>query len=147
MFRNVLMSLFALALLTVPAVSLAKEAPAPKGKLVFVTMTGPEDLATLSSSFRHALAAKKSGRLEDVVWLGYGRSVVAFDPSVKVVPADVRTHAEAARKGGVKLVVCAQALEKWGIDRKKLEPKAEVVENAIDELARLVSEGYQIIRY
>lgn len=152
MFRKICMSLFAVCLLALPAAALAGEppaapTPAPKGKLVFVAMTGPEDVLTLSSSFRHALAAKKSGRLEDVVWLGYGRSVVAFDPTVKVVPEDVRKNAAEARKAGVKLLVCGQALAKWGMDPQKLEPQAEVVANAIDELARLVSEGYQIIRY
>lgn len=147
MFRNLLFSLFALSLLALPAAALAAEAPAKKGKLAFVAMTGPEDIGTLSSSFRHALAAKKSGHLEDVVWLSWGRAVVALDPKNSVVPDSVRAHAKAAKEGGVRLVACAQALRKWGIDPKTLTPSAEVVPNGVDEMARLIAEGYEIIRY
>lgn len=127
--------------------SLADEKPAPQGKLVFVSTTGLEDIGTLSSSFRHAVAAKKSKHLSDVVWLSYGRAVVALDPTVKAVPESVRDHARQAKEAGVRLVVCGQALKKYDIDPKKLVPAAEVVPNGIDELARLVAEGYQIIRY
>lgn len=123
------------------------KAPTPRGKLVFVAMTGPEDVATLSSSFRHALAAKNSGHLEDVVWLSWGRAVSALDPKLEIVPAEVRAHAQAAWEGGVRLVACGQALRKWGIDPAALTPKAEVVPNGVDELARLVAQGYQVIRY
>lgn len=147
MIRTVLLSLFSLALLVAPAGVLADEAPTPKGRLVFVAMTGPEDAATLSSSFRHALAAKKSGHLEEVVWLAWGRAVLALDPTVSAIPADIREQAKAAREGGVRLVACGQALKKWGIDPKTLEPAAEVVPNGVDELARLVSLGYEVIRY
>lgn len=138
---------FSLALALLPLASLADEAPARKGKLAFVAMTGPEDVGTLSASFRHALAAKKSGHLEDVVWLSWGRAVVALDPKNTVVPESVRTHARAAQEGGVRLVACAQALKKWGIDPKTLAPSAEVVPNGVDEMARLIAEGYEIIRY
>ena len=120
---------------------------APKAKLLFVTTTGLEDVGTLSSSFRHAVAATKSKHVEDVVWIGYGRAIVAFDPTVEAVPASVREQAKAALASGVKLKVCAQALRKYGIDPEKVEPKAEVVANAIDEVARLVAQGYQVINY
>ncbi len=144
------MLMLALSTLLAPMLASA-ETPArpagPKGKLVFVAMTGPEDLSTLSSSFRHALAAKRSGYLEDVVWLSWGRAVVALDPSLTSIPADVRNQAEAAQKGGVRLVACGQALKKWGIDPATLSPKAEVVSNGVDELARLISLGYEVIRY
>jgi len=120
---------------------------APKAKLLFVSTTGLEDLGTLSSSFRHAIAATRSQHVEDVVWIGYGRAIVAFDPTVEAVPASVREQAQAALTSGVKLKVCAEALRKYGIDPKKIEPKAEVVANAIDEVARLVAQGYQVINY
>lgn len=147
MIRHWLSTLLAIVFLTIPLTVIAKEPPAPKGKLVFVAMTGPEDAITLASSFRHALAAKKSGYLEDVVWLSWGRAVVALDPKNTVLPAEVKESAKAARKGGVRLVACGQALRKWDIDAKDLEPKAEVVANGVDELARLVSLGYEVIRY
>ena len=130
-----------------PGVSSAADAPAKKGKLVFVATTGLEDVGTLSSSFRHALNAKKSGHLSDVVWLTYGRAVVALDPTVKAVPESVRRHARAAKQGGVRLVACEQALKKFDIDPNKLMPEAEVVANGVTELSRLVAEGYQVIRY
>lgn len=142
--------ILALSMLAFAGTALAeasKPATAPKGKLVFVAMTGAEDLGTLSSSFRHAAAAKRSGHLEDVVWLSWGRAVVALDPTVSGIPADIRTQAEEAQRAGVRLVACGQALRKWGIDPATLSPKAEVVPNGIDELARLVSLGYQVIRY
>lgn len=147
MFRKVVLGLFVLSLFTFPMAAPADGATAKKGKLAFVAMTGPEDVGMLSSSFRHALAAKKSGHLEDVVWLSWGRAVVALDPKNTVVPESVREHARAAKEGGVRLVACGQALRKWGIDPKTLSPSAEVVPNGVDEMARLVAEGYEIIRY
>lgn len=93
------------ALITAPLVALGapsvqptekKEEPARQGKLVFAATTGLEDLGTLSSSFRHARAAKEPGYLSDVVWLTYGRAVVSFDmdpkklqPQAEVVPNEV----------------------------------------------------------
>lgn len=147
MIRHLLTMLLAAVLMAIPMAAVAKEPPAPKGKLVFVAMTGPEDAVTLASSFRHALAAKKSGYLEDVVWLSWGRAVVALDSEASVLPAEVKESAKAAQKGGVRLVACGQALRKWNVDESKLEPKADVVANGVNELARLVSLGYEVIRY
>ena len=135
------------ALAAAPSQAAEKKTPARQGKLVFVSTTGLEDLGTLSSSFRHAKAAKESGYLSDVVWLSYGRAVVALDPTVKAVPESVRKEAQAAKAAGVRLVACGHALQKYDIDPKKLQPQAEVVDNGVAELSRLVAEGYQIIRY
>lgn len=142
-----LLALLAIAPATALAAGPATPQPARKGKLVFVATTGLEDVGTLSSSFRHARAAKESGHLSDVVWLTYGRAVVALDPTVKAVPQEVRKHAQEARAAGVRLVACGNALEKFDIDPKALQPQAEVVPNGVAELARLVAEGYQVIRY
>ncbi|XXF75221.1 DsrE family protein [Myxococcaceae bacterium GXIMD 01537] len=155
---NRILLLIIAALVTAPLAALAsapgqapraseKQVPARQGKLVFVSTTGLEDLGTLSSSFRHAKAAKESGYLSDVVWLSYGRAVVALDPTVKAVPETLRKEAEEARAAGVRLVACGSALAKFGIDPAKLQPRAEVVENGVTELSRLVAEGYQVIRY
>lgn len=137
------------ALVTAPLVALAaeKKAPVRQGKLVFVATTGLEDLGTLSSSLRHAKTAMESGYLSDVVWLTYGRAVVALDPTVKAVPEGVRKEAQEAKAVGVRLVACGNALQKFDIDPKKLQPEAEVVDNGVAELSRLVAEGYQLIRY
>lgn len=103
-----------------------------------MSTTGLEDLGTLSSAFRHAKNAKESGYLSDVVWLTYGRAAV---------PESVRKEAQEAKAAGVRLVACGNALEKFGIDSKKLQPQAEVVDNGVAELSLLVAEGYQVIRY
>lgn len=125
-----------------------KKAPEQKGKLVFVSTTGLEDLGTLSSSLRHAAAARQSGYLSEVVWLSYGRSIVALDPTVKAVPEEIHRLAQAAKEAGVRLVACANALEKYGIDPKKLTPETTVVvPSGVVELSRLVAEGYAVIRY
>lgn len=121
--------------------------PAKKGKLVFAATTGMEDLQTLSSAFRHAMVAWKSGHLEKVVVLSYGRSAVVFDPTVKAIPDEVRKLAAQAQAAGVELVVCNNSLQKFGIDPASLQPRARVVENAMAELALLVSEGYAVVSY
>lgn len=121
--------------------------PAKKGKLVFAAMTGMEDAQTLASTFRHATVAMKSGYLEDVVILSYGRSAVVFDPTVTAIPDEIRKLAKEAQAAGVELVVCNNSLQKFGIDAASLQPKARVVENAMTELARLVSEGYAVVSY
>lgn len=125
----------------------AKKEPAQKGRLVFVSTTGLEDMSTLSSSLRHATTAKQSGYLSEVVWLSYGRSVVALDPTVKAVPDEIHKLAQAAKTAGVRLVACGNALDKFGIDPKKLTPQTEVVPNGVVELSRLVAEGFAVIRY
>lgn len=141
-----------LTLLALPLAAFAAEPapakPAHQGKLVFVAMTGLEDLGTLSSSFRHAATAKKSGHLSDVVWLSWGRAVVALDPTVKAVPESVREEARLAQEAGVRLVACGNALAKFDIDPKTVTPKGvAVVPNGVTELARLIAEGYEVIRY
>lgn len=154
--KRLLLTLLSLSLfVAVPGIASAAEptsksertTPVAKGKLVFVATTGLEDIATLSSSFRHAIVAKESGHLSDVVWLGYGRSVVALDPTVTAVPEEVRKAAAAAKAAGVRLVACGNALNKFGIDPKKLTPQAEVVPSGVSELSRLVADGYAVIRY
>jgi uncharacterized protein len=121
--------------------------PQQKGKLVFVAMTGMEDIVTLASSFRHAAMARQSGHLEEVVWLAWGRAVGSLNPKVAALPEEVRKHAAAAKAAGVRMVVCGHALRQYGIDPAALQPQVEVVEGGVVELSRLVAEGYQIIRY
>lgn len=142
-----LLALPGLALAQTPPPAPSKSQPVAKGKLVFVSTTGLEDIGTLGSSFRHAKAAKESGHLSDVVWLSYGRSVVALDPTIKAVPEEVRKLAAEAKAAGVRMVACGNALSKFGIDPKTLTPAAEVVPNGVGELSRLVAEGYAVIRY
>lgn len=150
--NTLIRSLLALTLLMTPMLAIAsgpkvEAPPQKKGKLVFVATTGLEDIGALGSSFKHARIAQESGYLEKVVWLAYGRSVVAVDPTVKAVPDNVRTLAKEAKESGVELVVCGNALSQFGIDAKTIEPQARVVPQGVVELSRLVSEGYEVIRY
>lgn len=149
---SVVRPLALIAALLLPLAALAQSTPqgakpAAKGKIVFVANTGLEDLGTLSSSLRHAIAAKKSAHAEEVVWLAYGRAIVVLDPTVKAVPEELRTLASQAKALGVRLVACGNALSKFDIDPKKTEPRVEVVPNGVDELMKLVADGYAVIRY
>lgn len=135
----------ACAALVLANASAAAAEPAPA--MVFVANTGLEDVQTLTSSLRHAKAAKESGHLSKVVWMVYGRAVVALDPKVGAVPESVPKLAKEAADAGVELVVCGQALAKYGIAPEKMAIKARVVPNAITELAKLVAEGAVPIRY
>lgn len=143
-FRSLVLGL---VLLSATPVFAADKPAKPQGKMVFVANTGLEDVQTLSSSLRHATEAKKSGHLSDVVWLVYGRAILALDPTVSAVPASVRDAAKGAKAAGVRIVACAHALKKYDIDPKTLVPETQVVDNAVHELARFVAEGYQVIRY
>lgn len=121
--------------------------PAEQTGLVFVANTGLEDVGTLSSSLRHAIAAKQSGHLDEVVWMVYGRAVVILDPTVKAVPSSLRDELDAAAKVGVRIVACAVAMEKYDIDPATIPEVVEVVPNAMAELARLVAAGHAVLRY
>jgi intracellular sulfur oxidation DsrE/DsrF family protein len=131
---------------TVKTAAPAKE-PVKKGKLVIAATTGLEDLATLTSSFKHAKNALESGYLEKVIWIGYGRSVVAFDPTVKAVPESVRQAAAEAKAAGVELVLCNTALQKFGIAPEAVEPKARIVPNGLTEVSRLIADGFEVLKY
>lgn len=123
-----------------------QDAPRARTGLVFVANTGLEDVQTLSSSLRHAVTAKASGHLDEVVWIVYGRAIVALDPTV-TVPASVRDELQRAREAGVRLVACAQALDRFDVDPDALPEGVEVVPNALSEIARLVANGYALLRY
>lgn len=156
--KNMMMAAFLFAALTAASTSsVAANAqaatptpsaqPAKKGKLVFAAMAGMEDMQTMSSAYRHAMVALKSGHLDKVVVLSYGRSAMVFDPTVKAVPDDVKKVVAEAQAAGVELVVCKNSLEKLGIDPATLQPKPRIVDNAMVELARLVADGYAVVRY
>lgn len=125
----------------------AQQAPRAAAGMVFVANTGLEDVQTLSSSLRHAIGAKQSGHLDEVVWIVYGRAIVALDPTVGAVPDSLRQQIREAREAGVRLVACAEAMRKYDIDRAAIEEGVEVVPNALTEIARFVAEGYALLRY
>lgn len=116
--------------------------------LVFVLTTGLEDAQTMTSVFRHARAAAETQRLSEVVVLVYGRGVQAFDGSVAARPAQAAELARGAMSAGVRVVLCAAALERMGVDREDLDPRpTEIVPNAITTLADYVARDAAIVRY
>jgi len=130
----------------------AKSAASPgskgHGKMVFVLTTGLEDLQTVNMAIRQSGVAQKSGFLDETVLLVYGRSVQAFSREVQAKPPQVAKAIQEAKEAGVRILICRVALQKFNIPEDRLEPGvAEVVPNAIETLAELVSKGYQIIKY
>jgi intracellular sulfur oxidation DsrE/DsrF family protein len=147
-----LFPLFLSLAVAAPAGALAKEpvaaaAQKERASLVVVANTGLEDVQTLSSSLRHAVGAKQSGHLDEVVWLVFGRAIVLLDPDVGAVPDGLKADLKAAQEAGVRIVACGQALAKFDIDPARLPPGVEVVPNGMGELARLVADGYAVLRY
>jgi uncharacterized membrane protein YedE/YeeE/intracellular sulfur oxidation DsrE/DsrF family protein len=154
--QRILRSLWLLwpLLLAVPPAEAARpEKPTPAGPeereetgLVFALTTGPEDLGTLSSAFRHAKTARDSGVIEQVTVIVYGRAIVVFDPDV-ALPAEVRSLVSEARAAGVRIVACETALAKHGISPQAAAESAELVPQGIVEVARLVARGHEVLTY
>lgn len=135
-----------------PKAPAAKPAASPgskgHGKMVFVLTTGLEDLQAVNMAIRQSGVAHKSGYLDDTVLLVYGRSVQAFSKDVHAKPPQVVKAIKEAKEAGVRILICRVALQHFNIPEDRLEPGvAEVVPNAIETLAELVSKGYQIIKY
>lgn len=126
----------------------ASAEPKGHGKLVVVLTSGLEDLQAVNMAIRHSGMAKKSGHLDDVVLLVYGRGVQAFARDITAKPPQISKAIEEAKAAGVHIQVCAEALKKFDIPQDGLEPGVEeVVPNAIITLSELVSKGYQILKY
>lgn len=136
------------AMLAAPGVWAAEPGSRGHGKLVFVLTSGLEDLQSLGAAIKHSEVAQKSGYLDQTVLLVYGRSVQAFSRDIQAKPPTVARAIKEASDAGVRILICRVALEKFNIPEDRLESGVtEVVPNAIDTLAELVSRGYQIIKY
>jgi hypothetical protein len=126
----------------------ASAEPKGHGKLVVVLTSGLEDLQTVNMALRHAAMSKKSGYLDDVVLLVYGRGIQVFAKDITAKPPQVGKAIEEAKAAGVHIRVCAESMKKFNIAKEGLEPGVEeVVPNAIVTLSELVSKGYQILKY
>lgn len=125
------------------------EAPARSERaLVFVLTTGLEDLQTMSSVFRHAKAAADQRRLHEVAVIVYGRGVHAFDGDITGRPPALAESIRAAMASGVKVLLCAQAIERMGVARERLDPvPTEIVPNAITTLVDYVAQDAAVVRY
>lgn len=125
------------------------EASAPSERaLLFVLTTGLEDLQSMSSVFRHARVAADEGRLHEVVVLVYGRGVQAFDGDIAGRPPALVESIRAAMASGVKVLLCANAMEHMGVARERLDPvPTEIVPNAIRTLVDYVAQDAAVVRY
>ena len=137
-----------------PSISHAQRAPRAEAParseraLVFVLTTGLEDLQTMSSVFRHAKAAAEEARLREVAVLVYGRGVHAFDGDITGRPSGLAESIRAAMASGVKVLVCASAIERMGVARERLDPvPTEIVPNAITTLVDYVAQDAAVVRY
>lgn len=130
-----------------PAASLPG-APRSNRALVFVSTTGLEDLQTVSSVFRHAQTAAEQGRLSEVVVLVYGRGIEAFDGDNARRPDSLVQSIRAAMGAGVRVLLCAHAMQQMGIPSERLDPMpTEVVPNAIATLVDYVAADAAVVRY
>lgn len=126
----------------------AADAPHAERALVFVLTTGLEDALTMASVFRHARAAAADGRLREVAVVVYGRGIQAFDGTILRRPAGLTESIRAAMDAGVRIVLCAQAMEQMGVAREALDPHpTEIVPNAITTVVDYVSRGDAVVRY
>jgi len=120
--------------------------PAPAAGLVIALTTGTDDASMYASAFRHARIAKQAGLLPELTVVVYGRAILVVDPAVKAA-AEARKELVAAKEAGVRIVVCANSLEKYGIDPAVVVPYGEVVPSAIEEITRLVARGHEVMNY
>lgn len=133
---------------TAQPVTEASAAARTERPLVFVLTTGLEDIQAMSSVFRHAHAAVRDGRLPEVAVIVYGRGIQAFDGSNSSRPAGLPESIRAAMDAGVRVVVCAQAMQKWGIDEASLDPApTAIAPNAITTLIDYVAQDAAVVRY
>ena len=125
----------------------AAEQPAahPSGKLVLVAFSGDE--AKLAAPYHHALLMKKSGKLEDVAIVVYGRAISALSTKAKGIPDPVRAAIHEARQAGIPIFACEHSLQVAGIAAEDLTPDAQRVPSGAVKIAELVSQGFVPMQY
>jgi intracellular sulfur oxidation DsrE/DsrF family protein len=139
------MSVLMAMVLAAPSIAGAAVAPAPSGKIVLVALSGPEDVMKLMGPFRHAVIMKKTGRLQQVAIVVYGRAVAALSTKAKGIPEPVRDAIREAHAAGVPIYVCETALANAGIE--DVIPEAQRVPAGAAKIAELVSEGFVPMQY
>ena len=123
-------------------------APRSERALVFVLNTGLEDAQTMSSVYRHAQSAAGDGRLREVAILVYGRGIQAFDGTIRRRPTGLTASIREAMAAGVRVVLCAQAMDQMGVAREALDPlPSAVVPNVMTTLVDYVAAGAAVVRY
>lgn len=115
---------------------------------MFVLTTGLEDAQTMTAVFRHAETAAAQRKLRDVAILVYGRGIQAFDARNKARPPGLVELIAKAQRAGVRVILCAQAIDKMGLDRDRLDPApTEIVPNAIATLVDFVARDAAVVSY
>lgn len=132
-------------LLAASLLGAAGPAPAPQGKIVLVALSGPEDAMKLLGPYHHALIMKKTGRLQEVAIVVYGRAVAALSTKAKGIPEPVRNAIREAHAAGVPIYVCETALAGAGIE--EIGPEAQRVPQGAAKIAELVSQGFVPMQY
>ncbi len=131
-----------------PRAATPPSAPATQRALVFVLTSGIEDIQAMNSVFRHAKTAAEQHKLQEVVVLVYGRGVNALDGSMKARPTTTGDFVRDAIAAGVRVKVCAVALEHMGVPKDKLDPAGvEIVPNAMATLVDYVARGAAVVKY
>jgi intracellular sulfur oxidation DsrE/DsrF family protein len=131
--------------LAAPSIAGAAVAPPPPGKIVLVALSGPEDEMKLMGPYRHAVIMKKTGRLQQIAIVVYGRAVAALSAKAKGIPEPVRNAIREAHAAGVPIYVCENALANAGIE--DVIPEAQRVPAGAAKIAELVSEGFVPMQY
>ncbi len=124
------------------------DAPLSNRPLLFVAMTGLEDVQRLQSVFMHAKVAADQHKLNDVSVLVYGRAAEVFNGAIKTRPAALLDAITAAQAAGVKVMVCNVALDRMGIDPAKAVPTpTQIVPNGMTTLVEYVLKDAAVISY
>ena len=137
--------LLLLASLVAPLLGTATASAAPKGKIVLVALSGPEDAQKLMGPYHHAVIMKKTGRLEEIAIVVYGRAVMALSTKAKGIPEPVRKAIQEAHAAGVPIYVCETALANAGVE--SVIPEAQRVPQGAAKIAELVSQGFVPMQY
>ena len=136
----------ALSLLPVGAFAAGARSPAPHGKIVLVGFTGLEDPRKLIAPYKHALAMKKTGRLEAVDLVIYGRAVDALSTKQQV-PPELDEAIRAVHAAGIPIFVCENALKAAHIPLLEVRSEATPIPSGAAKIAELVSEGFAPLQY
>ena len=125
-----------------------QHAPRAHGELVIVLTSGMEDIQAMNMAFRQARAAADLHQLASVTVLVYGRGVQALNGGMPARPPQTAQFARDALAAGVRIVVCANALQQMGVAVDQLDPRpTEVVANATTTLVEFATRGATVIRY
>ncbi len=145
-----LAAVLALALTVSPSVRAQSKAAATGSpdKLALLLTTGLEDPQSLNTVLEYAMAARKSGRLSEVVILADGRGVEILAARMGARPVETARLAKQAKAAGVRFVITESGLRQVDMAKTELDPTPdEVIPDGGARLAQLISQHYEIIHF